>query len=66
MKGVALILLLPDMQVGSKNEKKEPITPSLKPFPRITFSMWEFFIGLYYIFHTIFLTQYQFEAKYDI
>jgi hypothetical protein len=31
---------------------KKPIAPKLKSFPRIAFSMWQFFIGSYCIFHT--------------
>jgi hypothetical protein len=46
MKGVALILLLPDMQVGSKNEKKEPITPSLKALSKD----YIFHVGVFYWF----------------
>jgi hypothetical protein len=46
--------------------KKEQIVPRLKSFPRTTFSTWQIFIGLYYIFQAIFKININFESKYDI
>ncbi len=39
---------------GVKAWIKEPIAPRFKSFPRIAFFTWQFFIGLYYIFHIVF------------
>ncbi len=36
--------------------KKEPIMPRLKSFPRTAFFTWQIFIGLYYIFHIIWIS----------
>jgi hypothetical protein len=46
--------------------KNEPIAPRFKSFPRIAFFTWQFFIGLYYIFHIVFKLNIKFEAKYDV
>jgi hypothetical protein len=54
------------MYLRVKAWKKKVVAPRLKSFPRITFSIWKFFIGLYYIFHIVFKVNIKFEAKYDI